>query len=192
VAVWSWTASGRSLESLGLNAGTAAGWQVGVAWGIAIAVMGQQLVQLRMIDRNDETRLQLKDMLFSSGDYDQVMPRRRKDVWAFQLVAVTAGITEEVVFRGFLIGVFAMFMPVWPAAGLALAVFVLAHAYQGWKGMLRILPISVILTLVFVLSGSLWPGILLHIFVDILGGHIAWKLLPKEGYLQIDDAQPIG
>lgn len=199
ISVWAWTASGRSLEALGLGAGNAEGWKVGLAWGLAIAFMGQQIVQLIAVRKNEATRQQVKDIVFGSGDYDQIMPRRRQDVWGFQLLAVTAGITEEIVFRGFLIGVFALFMPVWPAAGLALALFVVAHVYQGWKGLLRILPISIVLTVIFVLSGSLWPAILLHIAVDVLSGLMVWHLLPREGFVVVEgpahegpNAQPIG
>ena len=188
IAVWAWIASGRSYEALGLGAGDGEGWKLGLAWGLTIAFMGQQIVQLLSVRNNEETRRQVREIVFGSGDYDQIMPRRRQDVWGYQLLAVTAGITEEIVFRGFLIGVFALFMPVWPAAGLALVIFVVAHAYQGWKGLLRILPISVVLTVIFVLSGSLWPGILLHIAVDVLSGLMVWYLLPPDGYVKVGGA----
>jgi membrane protease YdiL (CAAX protease family) len=94
----------------------------------------------------------------------------------FQTMAVTAGITEEVIFRGFLIGVLALWMPLWVAGLAALAVFVGAHVYQGLSGMLRILPVSTVLTILFLASGSLFPGILLHAAVDLAGGAILWEV----------------
>ena len=141
-------------------------------------------------------KAQVRALVFESGDYDTVMPRRRADVWGYQIVAVTAGITEEIVFRAFLISVFALWMPVWPAAGLALVLFLTAHAYQGVSGIVRILPVSVVLTLCYVLSGSLWPGIVLHVAVDVLSGVMVWLVLPRDGLIEIadpePDAQPVG
>ena len=51
-------------------------------------------------------------------------------------------------------------------------IFILGHAYQGAAGMLRIVPVSVGLTLIFLLSGSLWPGIILHALADLAGGAV--------------------
>ncbi|MEQ8558966.1 MAG: CPBP family intramembrane glutamic endopeptidase [Henriciella sp.] len=185
ISVWAWMASGRTLADLGFSSGEAGGWRLGLAWGLAIAFAGQQVIQLIAIRRNEETRTQVKDVVFGSGDYDQIMPRRRKDVWGYQLLAVTAGITEEVVFRAFLISLFALWMPIWLAAVAALAMFIVAHAYQGVQGLVRILPVSIVLTLCYVLSGSLWPGIFLHVAVDVLSGLMVWVILPREGYVEV-------
>lgn len=185
IAVWAWLASGRTLTEFGFRWGGQEGWKIGLAWGLALAFAGQQVYQLIAIRRDEETRRQVSDIVFASGDYDMIMPRRRRDVWGYQLLAVTAGITEEIVFRAFLIGLFALVIPVWPAAVVALAMFILGHAYQGMQGMIRILPVSVVLTVVFVLSGSLWPAILLHVAVDVLSGLMVWAILPREGYIEV-------
>ena len=93
-------------------------------------------------------------------------------------VALTAGITEEIIFRGFLIGVLSLVMPLPAAAAIAVAVFVVGHAYQGMAGMLRILPISIGLTVILLLSGSLWPCIILHALTDLVGGAV-FQILHK-------------
>lgn len=183
VAIWSWTASGRSLSMLGFRAGSGTG--LGIAWGLAAGFIGLQLVQLRAVIRDETVRDTFRKTVFDSGDYDQIMPRRRADAWGFFAVGVTAGITEEIVFRAFLISLFTLLMPLWLAGVLALVLFVLGHAYQGVQGFIRILPISVLLTLTYVLSGSLWPGIALHIAVDVLSGVMVWAALPREGYVEV-------
>jgi hypothetical protein len=96
-------------------------------------------------------------------------------------MAVTAGITEEVVFRGFLIGTLALWMPAWAAAAASVVLFVGAHVYQGVSGMKRILPISVALTTVFLLTGSLLPVMALHALVDVAGGAMMWRLRGYRG-----------
>lgn len=184
IAVWAWVASGRTITDLGFHWGQGAAWKIGLAWVLAIAFLSQQLVQIFVIRRDEEAREEVRRVVFDSGDYDQIMPRRRQDVWLFQLLAVTAGITEEIVFRAFLISFFALVMPIWFAAAAALALFIAGHAYQGVKGLIRILPVSIVLTLCYVLSGSLWPGIILHVAVDVFAGILVWIVLPRDGYVK--------
>ena len=57
----------------------------------------------------------------------------------------------------------------------ALVVFTLLHAYQGPKNMSVVFLMGGIVTLIFVLSGSIWPAIAVHIFVDILNGQTISK-----------------
>lgn len=194
ISVWTWSSSGRPVVTLGFELGQ--GWQNWVAWALVIGFLAPQILQLVAINRSDDMKAQVRALVFESRDYDTVMPRRRADVWGYQIVAVTAGITEEIVFRAFLISVFALWMPVWPAAGLALVLFLTAHAYQGVSGIVRILPVSVVLTLCYVLSGSLWPVIVLHVAVDVLSGVMVWLVLPRAGMIELPDrapdAQPVG
>ncbi|RIJ25827.1 CPBP family intramembrane metalloprotease [Henriciella barbarensis] len=185
VSLWAWLFSGRSLGALGFTWGQGMG--VFAAWGIALGFMALQLAQLPAIRRDAGLQDTLRKSMFGSGDYDALMPRRRRDCWGFFMVAVTAGITEEVIFRAFLISVLALLMPLWVAAVAAVAVFILAHIYQGVQGLMRILPVTIIMTLTYVLSGSLWPGIVVHVVVDVMAGVIAWLLLPQDGYVTTDE-----
>jgi uncharacterized protein len=185
VAIGSWAASGRSSSSLGFTSGE--GWQVAAAWALAGGLAALQAWQLADVFMRNRVREDFRRVVFSSGDYDEVLPRRRRDVPAFLALGAGAGFTEEVVFRGFLISGIALLAPVWAAALLALAAFVAAHAYQGRRGLLRILPASVILTLMFALSGSLWPGIALHVAINVSSGLMIWQVLPVEGHAASED-----
>ena len=190
ISVWAWVSSGRSLETLGFAWGGGIGMLA--AWAIALGFLALQIAQLPAISRDTEVQDTLRKSMFGSGDYDALMPRRRRDCWGFFLVAVTAGITEEVIFRAFLISVLALLMPLWVSALAALGVFILAHLYQGVQGLVRILPVTVIMTLTYVLSGSLWPGIIVHVAVDVMAGVIAWILLPTDGYILVEDEAAAG
>ena len=76
--------------------------------------------------------------------------------------------------------------------GVSFFVFILAHLYQGVQGLVRSLPVTVIMTLTYVLSGSLWPGIIVHVAVDVMAGVIAWILLPTDGYILVEDEAAAG
>ncbi|WP_300553148.1 CPBP family intramembrane glutamic endopeptidase [Maricaulis sp.] len=164
-----WLLSGRNLADIGLQAGPG-GWPGWLAWGITAAGIAYLIFSLVSASLSRKSRIDLRRQIAESGDLDMIRPESAAEFRRFNWVAVTAGVTEEILFRGFLIAIFALFLPLWAAAIAALALFVLGHSYQGPAGMLRILPISIILTMTYVLSGSLWPGIILHAFVDLAGG----------------------
>ena len=163
-----WLASGRGLDQLGLVMGEGATWLgawVAVGLGTVYLIVTTALVALHPKICEDTMR-----QIETSGDTIKMVPSTAGEGMHFHFLSITAGITEEVIFRGFLIGSLALIVGVPVASGLALVLFIGGHFYQGPSGMLRILPISVILTLMFVLSGSLIPGIILHALVDVFGG----------------------
>jgi membrane protease YdiL (CAAX protease family) len=98
------------------------------------------------------------------------LPRTRRERWWALAVAVTAGVCEELLYRGFLIALFAALgLPVWAAAVAALAVFAVGHVYQGARGVAGVTVLGALFTGAYLLSGSLLPGIWLHVLVDVRG-----------------------
>ena len=69
---------------------------------------------------------------------------------------------------------------------LSSILFGLLHSYQGWKGGLRSGVIGLILALLYVLTGSLWIPIILHIVIDINSGMLGW--LAFEENKQVESA----
>ncbi|OLT26174.1 hypothetical protein BJF79_43780 [Actinomadura sp. CNU-125] len=89
--------------------------------------------------------------------------------WALAM-AVTAGVCEEIVYRGLLIalGVGVLGLGVETAAALALALFVLGHLYQGRRGMLLVTVAGFSLTYLYLSTGSLVLPIAVHVIVDVM------------------------
>lgn len=85
-------------------------------------------------------------------------------------VAVTAGVCEELLFRGFLIAYVRAVAPATPGlavAALVAVVFGVAHLYQGWKGVLATGGVGAALAMLYLDTGSLlWP-ILIHVLLDL-------------------------
>ena len=169
-----WFLAGGEAAALGFTPGS--GWGAAGSWVVAILASAFLVHQWRVAKRSPEARDQYAAQADGAKGFDWVRPTTSREYGLFRTMAVTAGITEEVIFRGFLIGVLALWMPLWVAGGLALVVFVGAHVYQGLSGMMRILPVSVVLTVLFLASGSVLPGIVLHSVVDLVGGAILWIL----------------
>jgi membrane protease YdiL (CAAX protease family) len=104
------------------------------------------------------------------GDLGHFLPQNDRDLASFYRVSVTAGIVEEIVFRGFVLWYLSFFMPLWPAVLVSSVAFGLAHSYQGISGMIRVSLIGLAFGALFVFSGSIWLPIVGHILVDVLQG----------------------
>jgi len=98
----------------------------------------------------------------NSGLYFEILPM----VW------LSAGFTEEFLFRGFLFNRLLMILGRGPlsfvvAAIIQAALFSIGHIYQGWPGVVQVAMISVFLLIASrVLKGNLWPAIIMHGLVD--------------------------
>jgi membrane protease YdiL (CAAX protease family) len=101
----------------------------------------------------------------------QLLPRTAGERVGFALLSVSAGICEEVVFRGFLVTVLA------GATGsmalallLAALVFGVTHAYQHPAGAARATLLGLLLSVPLVATGSLLGAAVAHIIIDLIGG----------------------
>jgi len=99
-----------------------------------------------------------------------LLPRTREERLTFAALAVTAGICEEVVFRGF---GFAYVRFIWPAVTdgwlivITSVVFGLAHLYQGPRGILLTGLAGAVFASMTITTGSLLPAIAVHAMVDL-------------------------
>lgn len=167
LCVWYW--AGRSLAGLGIFFDYSTPNLVG--WAVAIVVSLVLAAQVREVGRNPKAAESVRNHLKNEPGVMRIMPTTRQEYSRFQFLSVTAGITEEIIFRAYLIWFFSFWMPVWWAALVALAVFTGAHLYQeSAKSVLKVAAIGVFLTAAYLLSGSLLVAIVLHIVVDLTSG----------------------
>ena len=83
---------------------------------------------------------------------------------------LTAGITEEVLYRGYAIGVgTAALGSIWIAAALSLLLFIGAHFRWGVSHLASVAWVGLILTAIFVLTGDLIACMICHTLVDGVG-----------------------
>ena len=108
-----------------------------------------------------------------SPDLLHLVPRTARERRLFWGVSVTAGITEEFVFRGIALTTLARIVPLdgppgpWVAAAMVSVAFGLGHAYQGGLGMMRAGTLGYLLAVPVLLTGSLLPGMVAHTLIDL-------------------------
>ncbi|WP_052342642.1 CPBP family intramembrane glutamic endopeptidase [Bacillus sp. EB01] len=91
-------------------------------------------------------------------------------MWTF--VSWTAGITEEIIYRGFLIFAFQQLFPqlgIWMVLILSSILFGLAHTYQGISNVIRTSIIGLFFALLYISLDSIIPLIILHFLIDYIG-----------------------
>ena len=99
------------------------------------------------------------------------LPRRAPEILLWVGVSVSAGICEEVVFRGYFQRQFGAFTgSKWIALFLQAALFGIAHGYQGVEACVKIAIFGVLYGLCALWRGSLRPGMIAHAGSDILSG----------------------
>lgn len=99
-----------------------------------------------------------------------VLPRTAAERRLFTVVGVTAGVCEEWLYRGFFLAVVAAVAGGLPDEALVVVAgvaFGLAHAYQGWAGVLTTGLLGGVLAALYLSTGSLLLPVLLHAAIDL-------------------------
>ena len=139
--------------------------------GFVIGFMGAALVALFLpiflMMRSETTRARIAKSL---EKLNFILPRTAEERRWFVLVAITAGVCEEILYRGFLIHYFrelSLSTGLIGALILSSCVFGFAHLYQGVVGIVQTTILGAIFGLIFIVTGSLLLPMVLHALIDL-------------------------
>lgn len=160
------------LSLLKINTTTFGSWVTYIAFGMGILYFTLLLYYLfgYLLSNKFRTKIaQAKQKESIKLEYLQMLPvnNKEKRVWSF--VSITAGITEEIIYRGLLIFAFGYLFPnlsMWLILLIASIIFGLGHIYQGLTGVIRTTVIGFLFSLIYIGLGSIIPLILLHFLAD--------------------------
>jgi len=168
-----WVAKARPWSALWL--GPVSPLRSGIGFFVAAIIIALLLLQARKVKKvlaRPEAVVRLRKQVAA----DLLAPATSGERRAFWFVSITAGICEEIVFRGFLMWLIAAW------TGLALAVIIssilfgCAHAYLGAAHVPKTAIVGLVLALVVVACGSLWPAIVIHAALDLNGGELGFRI----------------
>ncbi len=169
----SWWLLSRDVAALGLVAPGGSGfWWSLLATSLVIAVMLYSARGIRSISEEQRQRY-----VGQFGDIGLFLPVTRSELRGFYGLSFTAGVVEEVVFRGFVLWYLTAFMPMWAAVLLSSVAFGLGHSYQGPQGIWRTAAVGAALAVLFIACGSIWLPIIAHILFDMIQGAQAHEIL---------------
>ncbi len=140
-----------------LSAGFLGGLLGGVLASIAIGALASKALGAR------------KQSTMVVGDVQPLMPRNGAEIAHSLLFATNAGFSEELFFRLLLPLLIAMIIGNALVAILASAVvFGLVHIYQGWVGVVATTILAVLLSALYLGTGSIWIAIVAHVLLDVV------------------------
>jgi uncharacterized protein len=148
----------------------------GFAYGMgigAVIMLALTPLLLRMVRRRSEKTVAAATSRFLP-DFSYLLPVTPRERWLFALVAISAGICEELVFRGWLLNALhSIHAENWTLVVLAAAIFGAAHFYQEVAGVIMTLVLGLIFCGLYVASGNLLVPIVLHTILDL-----RWVIAP--------------
>jgi membrane protease YdiL (CAAX protease family) len=137
------------------------------AWGFAAAFSVGCLLQVVLVRRSASAR---EKILRAFQRLAFILPVTQEERAWFALVSVTAGICEEVLYRGFLIRYLSdgpWHAGLWIALAIASVSFGLGHGYQGLSGIIGTGLLGAVMAVIFLTTGSLWLSMALHAIIDL-------------------------
>lgn len=140
-------------------------WSI-IALVLALVVYAQ-IFYIRRVARTAEGRSQLRKSM--SGPL-HMLPRTPKERGLWFLLSVTAGVCEEVLYRGFLPAYLVHVFPGVPfvlAIIIAAALFGLGHIYQKVTGVLGTGAMGLLFGFLYFFTGSLFLPMILHALFDL-------------------------
>jgi membrane protease YdiL (CAAX protease family) len=102
---------------------------------------------------------------------ERILPQSAEELFPYLALAITAGLCEEFLYRGFSMAVLARLgLQAWAVVLLSSILFGLAHSYQGRGGVIVTLLMGLALGASRIAYDSLVPAILWHTAVDVVAG----------------------
>ena len=173
---FTWFKLGRPVADLGFVAPGGIGFWGGA--GILVLITGYLIYAWHSAKHaSDDEKSEQAQAL---GDLMHFLPLTRHHLRAFFAISITAGIVEEIVYRGFVLWYLAQFMPLWAAVVVSSVAFGLGHSYQSASGALRCGLIGLVFAIFYIVTGSIWLPIIAHAVLDILQGMMLFELFRKD------------
>jgi membrane protease YdiL (CAAX protease family) len=102
---------------------------------------------------------------------ERILPQSAVELLPYLALAITAGLCEEFLYRGFAMAVFAKVgFQAWLVVLISSVLFGLAHSYQGRGGMVMTFLVGLVLGASRIAFDSLVPPIIWHSAVDVVAG----------------------
>ena len=167
LAIGMWTGEGREwVDAWLLPRGDL--WQTILGGIIALVASGILLGSSRSVTADDASRY--LEALSENQFMVELMPGRQSEYRSWAVLSVTAGITEEIVYRGILVGLLMPSLGLAGAFGISVLVFAAGHLYQDRQSLMKVLLVGAGLSVLVILSGSVWPAVVLHAAIDLASG----------------------
>ena len=144
---------------------------------LAVAAVVVVVVQRR---RTLASRQAMEHVRHQLRHVERMLPHGPIELRRFFALAATAGICEELLYRGYLLWYLERWIGWVPAIAVAAVIFGFGHLYQGRRGILTTALVGIVFCAIYLVSGSLYLGMLLHALADAHSGHLGYVAFRRE------------
>jgi uncharacterized protein len=121
---------------------------------------------------------------------ERLLPQSAVELHPYFALAITAGLCEEFLYRGFAMAALSRAgLAAWLVVLVSSTLFGLAHSYQGRGGMVMTFLVGLILGLSRLTYNSLVPAIFWHSAVDVVAGMAGSRYLTRTAVLLMPSAR---
>jgi len=118
-----------------------------------------------------------------------LLPATKQEMKRFVFaVSPSAGICEEILYRGFLLGMLNEVVHMSAAIVISSIAFATPHLYQGMIGFIKTFILGTLFAVIVIVSESLLLAIILHTVIDMYVGLMSYFILNRSTELQQPDA----
>jgi uncharacterized protein len=168
--VWFLWVRGWTLEKIGLSVSWRGSWHGWLLLLVTYAMlMGVQLLAEWLMP----AEMQAATQRYPSAD-------PRVSMQLVFLASTVNGMFEEVFVAGYIITALRDTRGVWTAINVSTVIRLLYHLYQGPLGVITIVPMGLIFGYYYSRTRQLWPLILAHVLIDIIGLSALGQLLEAD------------
>ena len=185
VVAWRAWAHGFTAPQLGLTVQDRTRILVASIVGAA-AIAALQWLNLRRVGKMPlESRGPLQALA------ERILPQSTVEMLPYLALAITAGLCEEFLYRGFAMAVLLhVGLQAWAVVLLTSVLFGLAHSYQGRGGIVMTLLIGLVLGTSRIAYNSLVPAIFWHSAVDVVAGTAGPRYLKSKEAVRLESEHP--
>jgi membrane protease YdiL (CAAX protease family) len=170
-----WTRAGRAWALLGLQPPT--DWRLIAGIALVLVTTALAVRQAASIRRSSDDRLdRLRPRL---AGHEILVPQTVTEFRWFLALSITAGVCEELLYRGFLTWLLVVYMPVVVAIIIVSVAFGFAHAYLGRRGIVNAGAVGLVMSIIVLMSGWLIPAMAIHALIDISGAIVGYRVLGR-------------
>ncbi len=118
----------------------------------------------------------------------QRYPQIRDNSWTVKTVVINAGswlaylVAYEFLFRGLVLFTLYSVLGLWPAVVITTVLYALVHIPKGLKESMGAIPFGVVLGLITIKAGSIWPAFFIHTMLALSSDHFAIRSHPDMHY----------
>ena len=145
--------------------------------GIVLAALILFFIGLQVVTSKVSTMEKAESVFEKVKDIDHFLPKSKREFIWFNLLSLSAGICEEIIFRLFMFSYLLVNTSLVTAFILTNVIFALTHISTNKQNILNAFILGLLFTAIYYLTDNIWLPIILHSSIDVNLGYFSYQAL---------------